>query len=97
MQNCCNFIQMRCWNLYFNYRNTEGAKALMVNCCRRNLRNLLNYIIYVITQEDVGVVRIPSLSHSSGIMYTKKSAQKLVHKKVCTQNRIVNTKESGHK
>ena len=35
------------------------------------------------TQEDVGVVRIPSLSHSSGIVYTKKSAQKYRHLHMC--------------
>ena len=31
-----------------------------------------------ITQDDFGVVRIPDLSQSSGIVYTKKSDQKIV-------------------
>ena len=32
----------------------------------------------IITQDDFGVVRIPDLSQSSGIVYTKKSDQKIV-------------------
>ena len=32
----------------------------------------------MITQDDFGVVRIPDLSQSSGIVYTKKSDQKIV-------------------
>ena len=35
-----------------------------------------------ITQDDFGVVRIPDLSHSSGIVYTKKSDQKNSFQKV---------------
>ena len=49
------------------------------NLQERKYFDVLLYVLHTLhapTQEDVGVVRIPSRSHSSGIVYTKKSEQK---------------------